>query len=66
MPPADSIDPMLWIILIAATVITLAVMINKAVKTALKLAVIGVMALFVIYFLKEAGIILIPASPGGN
>ena len=57
MEPLRSVPPMTWLILLAAAVICLFVLFNKAVKLMLKLAVIGVMALLVGYFLRQAGIL---------
>jgi len=57
MESLQSIDPMVWIIIIAAALIGAFVVFNKAVKFVLKLAVIGVLILFVGYFLIQAGII---------
>lgn len=66
MESVQSISPMMWMILIAAAIISLAVLFNKAVKFTLKLAVITVMAVFVVYFLVQAGIIPPPALPKGT
>ena len=66
MESVQAISPMMWMILVAAAVISIAVLFNKAVKFALKLAVIAVMAVFVIYFLVQAGIIPPPTLPEGN
>ncbi|MDF7798085.1 hypothetical protein P4C99_01320 [Pontiellaceae bacterium B1224] len=55
-----TMHPMVWIILVAAVVITVASLFNKAIKFALKLAVIGVAALFVLYFLVQANVIVLP------
>jgi hypothetical protein len=48
---------MTWLIIIAASIIFVTLLFNKAVKLILKLAVLVVMALFVAYFLRQAGII---------
>ena len=60
MESLQTINPMTWIIIIAALLISVIVLFNKAVKFILKLAVIGVMVLFVAYFLIQAGIIEAP------
>ncbi|MDH3982018.1 MAG: hypothetical protein OES84_03860 [Kiritimatiellaceae bacterium] len=62
METVQAIDPMTWIIIISAIVIGIAVLLNKAVKLPLKLAVIAVVLLFVAYFLVEAGILQPPTS----
>ena len=53
-------DPMIWIITAAAVIISIAVLFNKAIKLFLKLAVIGVVALVVLYFLVQSGLIELP------
>lgn len=60
MESLKTIDAMTWIIIAAAIVISVAVLFNKAIKFVLKLAVIGVLGLFVVYFLVQAGVITIP------
>ncbi len=60
METLQSIPPMTWMIIIAATVISGAVLFSKAIKALLKLAVILVMVAFVIYFLVQAGVIELP------
>ena len=57
METLQSINPMIWIIVLAATLISTLVLFNNAVKPALKLAVVAVMALLVVYFLIQAGLI---------
>ena len=66
METVQQIDPMTWIIIVAAMVISIAVILNKAIKFVLKLAAIGVCLLFVVYFLIQAGVIMPPELPGGN
>ena len=44
-------------VLIAAAIIIVLVLFAKAIKGLLKLAVIAVMILFIIYFLRQAGLI---------
>lgn len=66
MEAVQAVSPMMWMIFIAATIITLAVLINKAVKLVMKVAVIAVMAGLVLYFLVQAGLILPPPVPGGH
>ncbi len=60
MESLQSIDPMTWIIVVVAVLISTVVLFNKAVKFILKIAVIGVMILFVVYFLVQAGILELP------
>ncbi|WP_372808019.1 hypothetical protein [Pontiella sp.] len=48
---------MMWLIIAGAVIITVAALINKAVKLTMKLAVIAVMLVLVFYFLQQAGII---------
>ncbi len=60
METLANISPMTWIILIAAVIICVSVLFAKAIKFVLKLAVIVVMLLFVVYFLRQAGISLLP------
>lgn len=57
----QTMNPMVWIIIAAAILISIAVLFNKAVKFFLKLAVIGVVVLFVVYFLVQANVIVLPA-----
>ena len=64
METLQQISPMTWIIIVAAIVITIAVLFNKAIKFALKIAAIAVAAAFVVYFLIQNGIIEPP--PWGN
>lgn len=61
MEALESIQPMHWIIFAAAAFIGVTVIFNKAIKLLLKLAVIGVILLFVIYFLVQAGVVEPPA-----
>ncbi len=60
MESLQNMPPMTWMIIVAAIIITGAVLFSKAIKVLLKLAVILVMVLFVVYFLVQAGIIEIP------
>ena len=60
MESLKNLDSMTWMILAAAGIICTVVVFNKAVKFMLKLAVIGVMILFVGYFLIQAGVIELP------
>jgi hypothetical protein len=62
MESLQAIDPMTWIIIGAAVIICAAVLFAKAIKFALKLAVIAVMLLFIAYFLVQAGIIELPTQ----
>ncbi|MDF7806475.1 hypothetical protein P4E94_03425 [Pontiellaceae bacterium B12219] len=55
-----AMHPMVWIILVAAAVISGAVIFNRAIHLLLKLAVIGVAVLFVVYFLIQANVITLP------
>jgi hypothetical protein len=55
-----TMHPMVWIILVAATVICSTVVFNKAIHVLLKLAVIGVAIMFVVYFLVQANVIVLP------
>jgi hypothetical protein len=55
-----TMHPMVWIIIVAAVIISSAVLFNKAIKFVLKLAVIGVAILFVVYFLVQANVIELP------
>ncbi|MBT8045992.1 MAG: hypothetical protein KJN67_02385 [Pontiella sp.] len=57
MTPLQNMDPMTWIILICGFVICVAALVSKAIRLALKLAVIVVMVIYMAYFLTEAGII---------
>jgi hypothetical protein len=54
---------MMWLIIAGAVIITFAALINKAIKLAMKLAVIAVMLMLVFYFLQQAGIFQ-PATMG--
>ncbi len=49
-------DPLTWLVLASALIISIMVLFAKAIKFVLKLVVIGVMLLFVIYFLRQAGL----------
>jgi hypothetical protein len=60
MEALQNIDPMTWMIIGAAVIISVVVLFNKAVKFALKLAVIVVMLIFAAYFLVQGGVIEIP------
>ncbi len=53
----QNMGPMTWIVAISAFVICIAALLSKAIRIALKVAVIVVMVLYVAYFLIEAGII---------
>lgn len=53
----SKLDPMTAIILISAVLIIGFVLFAKAIKGLLKLAVIAVMLVFILYFLRQAGII---------
>lgn len=53
----QSLSPMVWLILISATLIVGFTLFAKAIKLTLKLAIMAVMALVVIYFLRQANII---------
>jgi len=55
-----SMSPMVWIIIAAAIFITVGVFFNKAIKFALKLATVAVVLLFVVYFLVQAQVIILP------
>jgi hypothetical protein len=55
-----TMNPMVWLIIGSALIITIAVLFNKAVKFALKLAVIGVVLFCVVYFLVQANVIVLP------
>ena len=52
-----TIDSMTWIIMVSALVICVLILFAKAIRAALKLAVLIVMLAFVAYFLRQAGII---------
>ena len=60
METLSTINPMTWLILVAAIIICVLVLFAKAIKFTLKLAVIAVMLAFVTYFLQQAGIIQFP------
>lgn len=53
-------NPMVWIIIGSAVIISIASLFNPAITFPLKLAVIGGMLLFVIYFLVQAQVIILP------
>ncbi|MDZ8118655.1 hypothetical protein [Pontiella agarivorans] len=55
-----TMSPMVWIILAAAAFISVTVIFNKAIKVLLKLAAIGVVLLFALYFLVQANVISLP------
>lgn len=55
-----SMSPMVWIIIAAAMIISVAAVLNKAIKILLKLAIIGVVLVFVLYFLVQEGVITLP------
>lgn len=56
----QSMNPMVWIIIVAAVVISIAVLFNKAIKWFLKLAAIAVALMFVVYYLVQANVITLP------
>ncbi|MEA2069327.1 MAG: hypothetical protein U9P12_09010 [Verrucomicrobiota bacterium] len=56
----SDIEPMVWLIIGAATIISVAVVFAKTIKVVLKLAVVAVMLAFVGYYLVQAGIIQLP------
>ncbi len=58
----SNFSPMTWVIILSAAAILGIALFSKVLKFALKLAVILVMALFIIYFLQQAGIIELPFS----
>ena len=60
MEALQTMNPMVWIILISAVIISIAVLFNKAVKFLLKLAVLIVVAMFAVYFLVQANVIVLP------
>lgn len=55
-----TMHPMVWIILVSAVIITGAMLFNKAIKFVLKLAVLLVLVMFVVYFLVQANVIILP------
>ena len=57
MESLSTIHPMFWLIFAAAAIIIVLALFAKALKLTLKLAVIGVMLLFIVYFLREAGLL---------
>ncbi len=52
----QSLDPMTTVILLAAAIITVLVLFAKFIKGILKLAIIAVMVLLIVYFLRQAGL----------
>lgn len=56
----QTMHPMVWIILVSAVIITVGVLFNTAIKFVLKLAVLLVLAMFVVYFLVQANVIILP------
>lgn len=60
MEALKTMHPMVWIILVSAVFISVTVLFNKAVKLVLKLAVLAVVAMFVVYFLVQANVIVLP------
>lgn len=56
----QTMNPMVWLIIASAIIISIAVLFNKAIKLVLKLAVIAVVVLFVFYFLVQANVIVLP------
>ena len=62
MTGPESIPPMHWIIFAAAAFITVAAILNKAIKIILKVAIIVVVLMFVIYFLVQDGVIVLPTA----
>lgn len=57
MDKLSSLDPMTIIILVSATLIIGLVLFAKAIKVALKLVVVAVMLVFMLYFLRQAGML---------
>ena len=53
-------DSTTWLVVASAIIICILVLFAKAVKLALKLAVIAVMLAFIVYFLRQAGVGLEP------
>jgi hypothetical protein len=56
----QTMNPMVWLIIGAAVFICVTVLFNKAIKWILKLAAIGVAVMFVVYFLVQANVIVLP------
>jgi hypothetical protein len=56
----ESMSTTSWMVVASAAIIILLVLFHKAIKAALKIAVILVMLAFIVYFLHQAGIIQIP------
>lgn len=57
MPAPTNIDPMTVIILASATLIIAFVLCAKFIKGLLKVAVISVMLICIIYFLRQVGLL---------
>ncbi|HEY5653050.1 MAG TPA: hypothetical protein VIR63_01630 [Pontiella sp.] len=53
----EALSPTTWLILISAGLIIGLVLCAKAIKLIVKLAVITVMLLFAVYFLRQSGIL---------
>ena len=60
MELVESMSTTSWMVVASAAIIILLVLFHKAIKAALKIAVILVMLAFIVYFLHQAGIIQIP------
>jgi hypothetical protein len=60
MELVESMSTTSWMVVASAAIIILLVLFHKAIKAALKIAVILVMLTFIVYFLHQAGIIQIP------
>ncbi|MBN2163025.1 MAG: hypothetical protein JXR25_00955 [Pontiellaceae bacterium] len=50
-----NLTPTATIVLIAAAIIVILAIFSKVIKWVLKLAIIAIMVLFVLYFLRQAG-----------
>ena len=60
MELVESMSTTSWMVVASAAIIILLVLFHKAIKAALKIAVILVMLAFIVYFLHQAGLIQIP------
>jgi hypothetical protein len=60
MEALSHLDPMTWIIIIAAVIICALTVLSKAIHLTMKLAIIVVMLAFIAYFLRQAGVIQLP------
>ena len=56
----SNIDSVTLLVLISAVIICVLVLFAKAIKFTLKLSVIALMLVFIVYFLRQAGIGLSP------